>query len=73
MSAPAEAPQRHLTCCCCGQYAGWFRQWWNRDTGYGICRPCAIKHSQAYPEGSVGREGENWANAEQWAAIERKK
>lgn len=25
---------RHLTCCCCGSYAGRFHQWWNRDTGY---------------------------------------
>lgn len=31
---------RSLICCCCG--SGCIgRQWWNRDTGYGICVPCA--------------------------------
>ena len=29
-----------LECCCCGQPAPAFTQWWNRDTGYGICAAC---------------------------------
>lgn len=31
---------RRLTCCCCGNDAGRWEQWWNRDTGYGLCAPC---------------------------------
>jgi hypothetical protein len=30
----------NLTCCCCGQSTKG-RQWWNRDTGYGLCPGCA--------------------------------
>ena len=33
-----SAPKR-LECCCCGTYAPG-RQWWNRDTGYGLCPGC---------------------------------
>ena len=29
-----------LTCSCCGENAGVFEQWWNRDTGWGHCRRC---------------------------------
>ena len=29
-----------LTCCSCGE-ACKGRQWWNRDTGYGLCPKCA--------------------------------
>jgi len=29
-----------MTCCCCGNYAGKWQQWWNRDTGFGICSRC---------------------------------
>lgn len=32
---------RHMTCCVCGADAGHWQQHWNRDTGYGICAPCA--------------------------------
>ncbi len=28
-----------LTCCCCGN-STWGRQWWNRDTGFGLCKKC---------------------------------
>lgn len=28
-----------LTCCCCGD-ATQGKQWWNRDTGYGMCSAC---------------------------------
>ena len=36
----ATKPARWLKCCCCGGDAGKWQQWWNRDTGYGICRRC---------------------------------
>jgi len=32
-------PTRRLTCCCCGNETRG-RQWWNRDTGYGLCVEC---------------------------------
>lgn len=31
---------RRLTCCCCGASTKG-RQWWNRDTGFGLCPKCA--------------------------------
>lgn len=31
-----------LECCCCGNRTIG-RQWYNRDTGYGVCEPCATK------------------------------
>ncbi|MDD2609437.1 MAG: hypothetical protein PHX60_07020 [Giesbergeria sp.] len=30
-----------LQCCCCGESAGNWEQWHNRDKGFGICRECA--------------------------------
>lgn len=65
---------RRMTCCCCGGYAGRFEQHWNRDTGYGICRPCVLRWYKDPEEiaSSLGKEGVNWANAEQWAEIEAK-
>lgn len=30
---------RNLECCCCGARTRG-RQWWNRDTGYGLCNAC---------------------------------
>jgi hypothetical protein len=30
---------RLLTCCCCGASTRG-RQWWNRDTGFGLCPRC---------------------------------
>lgn len=32
-------PIKTLICCCCGQSTKG-RQWWNRDTGYGLCNNC---------------------------------
>lgn len=32
-------PVRRLTCCCCGKSTTG-RQWWNRDTGFGLCIAC---------------------------------
>jgi hypothetical protein len=34
------APIVSLTCCCCGAECHG-RQWYNRDTGYGLCPKCA--------------------------------
>ena len=39
-------PIKHLECCCCGQET-LGRQWWNRDTGYGLCIKCAERISKA--------------------------
>lgn len=33
-------PVLRLTCCVCGNGTRG-RQWWNRDTGYGLCDDCA--------------------------------
>lgn len=41
---------RNLTCCCCGNSTRG-RQWWNRDTGYGLCEPCADKIATDRPFG----------------------
>lgn len=38
-SKDEQQPIRFLTCCCCGGSAIG-RQWWNRDTGYGLCVNC---------------------------------
>lgn len=40
MTTTILKPIRTLICCCCGQYTEG-RQWWNRDTGYGLCNKCA--------------------------------
>jgi len=32
---------RQLACSCCGGDAGRFEQWWNQDTGWGLCGACA--------------------------------
>lgn len=32
-----------LKCAECGEYTKG-RQWWNRDTGYGICAKCVLWH-----------------------------
>ena len=50
MSAYDEVgkPIRGLECCCCGQSTRG-RQWWNRDTGYGICPPC-IEYVKSHGE-----------------------
>jgi hypothetical protein len=55
-----------LRCCCCGEDAGRFVQHWNRDTGYGICRPCVedeIRRGTSAQEIRTlyGIEGRNYA------------
>jgi hypothetical protein len=32
--------RRRLRCACCGGDAGRWTQWFNQDTGYGICQSC---------------------------------
>lgn len=32
-------PIKTLICSCCGQHTKG-RQWWNQDTGYGMCSKC---------------------------------
>lgn len=36
-----EVKPRRLKCSCCGEFAGWWLQWNNMDTGWGMCGPCA--------------------------------
>lgn len=40
MSKTLERKPRDLTCCCCGGRA-YGRQWFGRDTGFGLCAACA--------------------------------
>ena len=62
-----------LYCCVCGEQAGRFKQWWNRDTGYGVCRKCidwmiATRRTPADEiRQNYGVEGENYASKAQAA------
>ncbi len=47
----AAVPVRWLSCACCGESVRG-RQWWNRDTGYGVCKRCADWNTERYGEGS---------------------
>lgn len=51
---------RRLECCCCAVSTRG-RQWWNRDTGYGLCARCATsigkRESRAEMESLYGFEG----------------
>ena len=59
-----------LTCCVCGDYAPAWKQWWNRDRGYGLCGRCAewLKRRPEYnPEefqSYYGDEGVHWLPVE---------
>lgn len=58
----AMSPVNYLTCCCCGnETLG--RQWWNRDTGYGLCNRCfkinGITEKTTYHE-YFGQRGIHW-------------
>lgn len=68
----SETPHRlrTLTCCCCGNGAPAYVQWWNRDTGYGLCGGCAT-YIQARPDYNpeeftecYGIKGVHWIPAE---------
>lgn len=59
---------RRLECCCCGEDAGRFAQWWNRDKGYGMCRRCVDSQiARGTPADEIqdlyGVEGINYAKA----------
>lgn len=59
-----NAPVKTMSCCCCGESCR-ARQWWNRDTGYGICRKCidwmrARGTSDAELLELYGQEGIHW-------------
>ena len=60
-----DATKTGKTCCCCGEYAGKWAQWFNRDTGYGMCAKCiAWLRGRGTPETEIrdlyGVEGVNW-------------
>lgn len=68
--------KHNMGCNCCGGLAGRFEQHFNRDTGFGMCRPCIEwVRKRGMSEAEIldlyGREGIHWATAEQWAEIER--
>jgi len=44
---------KRLRCSVCGQ-AAWGRQWWNQDTGYGVCARCGDE----WPAASKGELGD---------------
>jgi len=52
-----------LDCACCGQET-YARQWWNQDTGYGLCDRCAkmiiAKDGPEYTNQCYGRKGEHY-------------
>jgi hypothetical protein len=57
-------PISTLTCCVCGD-STCGRQWWNRDTGYGICAPCiAYVRTRGYTDEQIhdyyGFDGVHW-------------
>lgn len=61
---------RYLTCCVCGEEAGRFKQHYNRDDGFGICRRCVIwlrgrGISEAEMLELYGVEGVNYAGPSQ--------
>ena len=69
-----RAGVRRMRCSCCDGYAGRFAQWWNRDTGYGVCGNCvAWFKSRNMPDSELefgyGRAGVHYATPEQWAEI----
>lgn len=60
---------RLLECCCCGS-GTLGRQWWNRDTGYGMCPSCiAFVRRKGMSEEEIqcnyGMEGVHWNLPEQ--------
>lgn len=65
---------KHLTCACCGGDAPSLAQWWNRDTGYGVCGRCVdwIRSRGSTSEEisfSYGVEGRHWFSLESPAEV----
>ncbi len=56
-------PQRNLTCCVCGARTRG-RQWWNRDTGFGVCpthgKDTIEREGEAVALSYYGRRGYHW-------------
>ncbi|RMF14659.1 MAG: hypothetical protein D6757_05905 [Alphaproteobacteria bacterium] len=52
-----------LECCCCGQPT-LGRQWWNRDTGYGLCARCGdeiiAREGAEEAQKMAGERGVHW-------------
>lgn len=42
-----------MRCCICGEYAGVWKQHWNRDNGYGICKSCAEEEADCSSSASM--------------------
>lgn len=63
-----KAVKKVKVCCICGQNAGKWEQWHDRDTGFGICPPCAKKESsRSLPEemkSFYGVEGQHYSKEE---------
>jgi hypothetical protein len=63
-------PILSLACCVCLSVARG-RQWWNRDTGYGICNSCADDMAKIYSPETMrdyyGIEGVHYKVQEQAA------
>jgi hypothetical protein len=64
MAITMAKPVRELGCNCCGGYTRG-RQWWNRDSGYGMCVECiAYVRKQGMGEDEIreyyGVEGIHW-------------
>jgi len=57
-------PVKRLICSCCGTYTTG-RQWFNRDSGYGLCETCADwiakRESPAAMESAYGKRGIHYA------------
>lgn len=65
-----------LECCCCGGGTTG-RQWWNRDTGYGICVPCGVDQEQTESPATMisyyGHKGVHWFVEDWWWCVTRDK
>ena len=67
--ADKGAPMGRKLCCICGAFAGQWAQHWNRDQGWGTCRPCVDEQIKKAGPAEVadlyGIEGLNYAPAGQ--------
>jgi hypothetical protein len=59
-SSKDYGPTKRLRCASCGEDT-WGRQWYNRDTGFGLCSACAkwigAKETPEYMRSCYGIEG----------------
>ena len=60
-------PLQWMKCCRCGDRTKG-RQWWNRDTGYGICPPCVQRQRDRGTSSEeilelYGQEGIHWGKS----------